>query len=164
MSGKAFQAYPRRVHFAARSILVTGLIVGTMDILSAFIIALSRGSTITRLLQFIASGVLGREAFQGGMATALLGLALHFFIAFTLVAVFYAARRSFSFIRQHAISSGIVYGLIVFAVMNLVVLPLSAAKPRHSLSGDLIQIGIHMFVIGLPTSLLLRRLSGAKPS
>ena len=143
---------------------MTGLIVGTLDILSAFIIVLSRGSTVTRLLQFIASGLLGPQAFQGGAATAVLGLALHFFIAFTLVAVFYAARQRFGLVRDHAISSGIIYGLIVFAVMNLIVLPLSAARPRHSLSGDLIQIGIHMFVIGLPTSLLLRRLSGARAS
>ena len=135
-----------------------------MDITSAFIIALSRGSTIPRLLQFIASGVLGQEAFKGGTATALLGLALHFLIAFTLVSVFYAASRTLSFVRQHAVSSGIIYGLAVYAVMNLVVLPLSAAKPRHSITGDLIQIGIHLFVIGLPTSLLLRRLSGAAAS
>jgi hypothetical protein len=152
------------VRAAARAIFVTGLIVGTMDIISAFMIALSRGATVTRLLQFIASGLLGPPAFQGGTATALLGLALHFLIAFTLVAVFYATGRSFGFVRDHAISSGIIYGLIVFAVMNLIVLPLSAAKPRHSVSGDLIQIGIHMFVIGLPTSLLLRRLSGARAS
>ena len=131
-----------------------------MDIISAIIIVLWRGSTVTRLLQFIASGLLGPEAFQGGTATAALGLALHFFIAFTLVAVFYAARSS-SLVRERAVTSGIMYGLIVYAVMNFVVLPLSAAKPRHSLSGDLIQVGIHMFVIGLPTSLLLRRLSGA---
>jgi len=149
---------------AVRAIAVTGLIVGTMDIISAIIIVLWRGSTITRLLQFIASGLLGPQAFQGGTATAILGLALHFLIAFTVVIVFYAARRSFGFVRQYAVSSGIVYGLIVYAVMNLVVLPLSAARPRHSLTGDLIQIGIHMFVIGLPTSLLLRRLSGARPS
>ena len=132
-----------------------------MDIISAIIIVLWRGSTVTRLLQFIASGLLGPEAFQGGTATAALGLALHFFIAFTLVAVFYAARSSIRLAREHAVTSGIIYGLIVYAVMNFVVLPLSAAKPRHSLSGDLIQVGIHMFVIGLPTSLLLRRLSGA---
>ncbi|HYJ05024.1 MAG TPA: hypothetical protein VEX43_07815 [Chthoniobacterales bacterium] len=149
---------------AARAIVLTGLIVGTLDIISAIIIVLSRGSTVTRLLQFIASGLLGPQAFHGGTATAILGLALHFLIAFTLVAVFYAARRSVGFVRQHAISSGIAYGLAVYAVMNLVVLPLSAARPRHSLTGDLIQIGIHMFVIGLPTSLLLRRLSGARAS
>ena len=149
---------------AARAIILTGLIVGTMDIISAFIIALSRGSTVTRLLQFIASGLLGPQAFQGGAATAVLGLALHFLIAFTLVAVFYAARGRLGFVRDYAVSSGIIYGLIVYAVMSLIVLPLSAAKPRHSISGDLIQIGIHMFVIGLPTSLLLRRLSGARAS
>jgi hypothetical protein len=143
---------------------MTGLIVGTMDITSAFILALSRGSTVTRLLQFIASGLLGPQAFQGGTAIALLGLALHFLIAFTLVAVFYAARQSIVFVRQHAVSSGIIYGLMVYAVMNLLVLPLSAARPRHSFTGDLIQIGIHMFVIGLPTSLVLRRLSGATAS
>jgi hypothetical protein len=152
------------VRTAARAIGLTGLIVGAMDITSAFILALSRGSTIPRLLQFVASGLLGPRAFQGGLAAALLGLALHFFIAFTLVTVFYAVSRTAGFLREHPVSAGIIYGLIVYAVMNLVVLPLSAATPRHSLSGDLIQLAIHMFVIGLPTSLLLRRLSGGSPT
>jgi len=146
---------------ALRTIAITGLIVGAMDITSAFIIAISRGSTITRLLQFVASGLIGQQAFQGGMATAALGLGLHFVIAFSLVGVFYAASRRLAFLRRQAVLSGIVYGLIVYGFMNLVVLPLSAAKPRHSLTGDLIQIGIHMFVIGLPTALLVRRFSGA---
>jgi hypothetical protein len=136
------------------------LIVGALDITSAFILALSRGSTIPRLLQFIASGALGQDAFKGGTATAALGLALQFLIAFTLVAVFYVAGRKLPFLEQHPVVSGIIYGLAVYAVMNLVVLPLSAAKPRHSITGDLIQIAIHMFVIGLPTALLLRRFSG----
>ena len=149
---------------AFRAILLTGVIVGAMDITSAFILALSRGSTITRLLQFISSGLLGPRAFQGGASTAALGLALHFVIAFTLVAVFYAASQRLPFLRRRALASGIIFGLVVYAVMNLVVLPLSAARPRHSLTGDLIQVGIHMFVIGLPTSLLLRRWSGATAS
>ena len=131
-----------------------------MDITSAFIIALSRGSTIPRLLQFVASGLLGQAAFQGGAAAAALGLALHFLIAFTLVTVFYVASQRLLFLRRYAVASGILYGLVVYAVMNLVVLPLSAARPRHSLTGDLIQVGIHMFIIGLPTALLLRRFSG----
>ena len=146
---------------AIRTIAFTGLIVGAMDITSAIIITISRGGTVTRLMQFIASGLLGPKAFQGGAGTVALGWAMHFLIAFSLVAVFYAASRSFPFLRRQAVISGILYGLIVFGVMNLVVLPLSAAKPRHSLSGDLIQIGIHMFIIGLPTALLVRRFSGA---
>src|SRR3954454_6508507 len=149
---------------AARAIAITGAIVGAMDITSAFILAVTRGSTVTRLLQFVASGLIGPKAFEGGLGTALLGLALHFVIAFGLVVVFYALSRSFGFIPCHAVVSGLIYGLIVFGVMNLIVLPLSAARPRHSLSGDLIQIGIHTFIIGLPTSLLVRRLSGATPA
>ena len=149
---------------AVRAILITGLIVGAMDITSAIIISVSRGSTPTRLLQFVASGLIGQSAFQGGAATAALGLALHFVIAFTLVTVFYLASRRLNFLRRQAVLSGLVYGLIVFGFMNFVVLPLSAAKPRHSLSGDLTQIAIHLFVIGLPTSLLLRRFSGATAS
>src|SRR2546423_12562969 len=144
---------------AARTIAFTGLIVGAMDITSAIIITISRGSTVTRLFQFIASGLLGPKAFQGGLAAVALGLGLHFVIAFTLVAVFYVASRYLSFLRRHAVISGIIYGLVVFGVMNLIVLPLSAAKPRHTLTGDLIQTGIHMFVIGLPTALLVRRFS-----
>lgn len=139
-----------------RTIAITGLIVGAMDITAAMIQAILRGATATRLLQFVASGLIGQKAFQGGAATAALGLGLHFVIAFTLVTVFYFASRSFVFLRRYAVVSGLVYGLIVFGVMNLIVLPLSAAKPRHSLTGDLIQIGIHVFIIGLPTALLVR--------
>ena len=149
---------------ALRVIGLTGLIVGAMDITAACILAVSRGATVTRLLQFVASGLIGQNAFQGGVATAALGLGLHFVIAFSLVAVFYAASRRIAFLRRQAGASGIVYGLVVYGFMNLVVLPLSAAKPRHTLSGDLIQIGIHMFVIGLPTALLVRRFSGANAS
>jgi len=144
---------------AFRAILTAGLVVGAMDITSAIVLTLLRGGTIMRLMQFIASGLLGKSAFQGGLATAALGLALHFVIAFGLVTVFYFASLKLAFLRQRPVPSGIAYGLIVFAVMNLIVLPLSAATPRHSLSGDLIQIAIHMFIIGLPTSLLLHRLS-----
>lgn len=130
-----------------------------MDITSAIILTLWRGGTIMRLMQFIASGVLGKRAFQGGLPAATLGLFLHFVIAFGLVTAFYFASRKIPFLMQQAVLSGIAYGLIVFGVMNLVVLPLSASAPRHTLSGDLIQIAIHMFVIGLPTALLIRRFS-----
>ena len=119
---------------------------------------------MTRLLQFVASGLIGQKAFQGGAAATVLGLGLHFVIALSVVALFYFASRQLAFLRHHVVLSGILYGLIVFGVMNLVVLPLSAAKPRHSLTGDLIQIGIHMFIIGLPTALLVRRFSGANPA
>ncbi|MDQ6808453.1 MAG: hypothetical protein M3Z64_03360 [Verrucomicrobiota bacterium] len=149
---------------ALRVLSITGLLVGAMDIISALIMATLRGSTPMRLLQFVASGLLGRRAFEGGAATAALGLALHFVIAFGVVTVFYFARRKVAVLRERPVAAGLTYGLVVFAVMNLVVLPLSAAKTRHALVPDLIQIAIHLFVIGLPTSLLIRRFSAATAS
>ena len=146
---------------ALRPIFITGLVVGVIDIASAFAVGISRGSTPLRVLQFIASGLLGRSAFAGGVSTAALGLALHFVIAFGVVLVFYAARRKLRVFRERPVFSGLAYGAIVFAVMNLIILPLSAATIRHALVPDLIQLAIHMFIIGLPTSLLIRRFSGA---
>ena len=147
------------MRLSLRAIVLTCLIVGAMDITSALIITWYYGGTIMRLMQFIASGLLGKAAFQGGMPVAALGLALHFFIAFSIVIVFAFVRQSLAFLREHPVPSGIIYGLLIYAVMNLIVLPLSAAKPRYSLAGVLIQIGIHIFVIGMPTALLLRRFS-----
>ena len=147
---------------ALRPIVIAGLVVGVLDIASAFIIAVSRGSTPMRLLQYIASGLLGRPAFNGGVSTAALGLALHFVIAFGVVIVFFLASRKLVVLRERPVLCGVAYGVIVFAVMNLIVLPLSGATIRHALVPDLIQLAIHMFIVGLPTSLLIRRFSGAR--
>ena len=114
-----------------------------------------------RLLQFVASGLIARRAFEGGVASALLGMVLHFVIAFSVVAVFYFASRKFAVLREWTMASGVAYGVLVWIVMNVIVLPLSAARPRHALVPDLIQIAIHIFIIGVPTALLLRRFSGA---
>src|SRR3954470_16834254 len=104
------------------AIVITGLIVGAMDITSALIMAVTRGSTPLRLLQFVASGLLGRSAFDGGLITALEGLAIHFAIAFAVVIVFYLASRAISFLRGHPAISGVAYGLLVWLIMNVVVL------------------------------------------
>lgn len=149
---------------AIRAIVLTTVVMGALDIAAALIMAITQGSTAMRLLQFIASGLLGRKAFEGGMATAALGLALHFLIALAAVVVFWFARERLAVVRQWPVVSGLAYGLVVFALMNLVVLPLAGIRMRHALVPDLIQIAIHMFIIGLPTSLLLRRFSGARAS
>ena len=86
-----------------------GLIAGILDITTAFI----RWRPPVRLLQGIASGLLGPRAFQGGWGTAVLGLALHFFIAFSAAAIYYAASRKLAFLRQRAVVWGLFYGIHV---------------------------------------------------
>jgi hypothetical protein len=70
-----------------RAIILGGLIAGTLDIADALIFHAARGVAPWRIPQAIASGLLGRQAFDGGAWTATLGLGLHFFIAASAAAV-----------------------------------------------------------------------------
>jgi hypothetical protein len=139
-----------------------GLIAGALDITGACVTAwLRAGLHPTRVLQSVASGILGAAAYDGGAKTAALGLALHFFIATTWTAVFYIASRKLHFLIERPITWGLVYGVIVYAFMNFVVLPISAFPQRTPprLSGRIIGLLIIMFCIGLPIALVTRRFS-----
>ena len=144
---------------ALPTIASAGLIAGILDISSAFVIARIKGTGSIRMLQGIASGLLGQRSFEGGMATAGLGLAIHFLIAFTAAAVFYAASRKFSSLTQHAAVSGVLYGIAVYIVMYWIVVPLAFPTARHSMSRDVTAVIIHIVLIGLPIGLVVRRFS-----
>jgi hypothetical protein len=141
---------------AFRAIASAGLIAGILDITSAFVIAELKGTGSIRMLQGIASGLLGPRSFEGGMATAGLGLAIHFLIAFTAASVFYAASRKLTFLNQHAVTSGLLYGIAVYLSMYWIVVPLAFVNARHSVSRDVTAVIIHMLLIGLPISLIVR--------
>jgi uncharacterized membrane protein (GlpM family) len=133
------------------------LVVGTLDILDAFIFFGLRGASPVRILQSIAAGLLGREAFQGGVGTALLGAALHFTIAFAIVGLYFLASRRAPVLIRHAIVFGLLYGIVAYFVMNYVVIPLSAAnRGPFSLPVFVNGILIHMFGVGLPAALFAR--------
>ena len=110
------------------------------------------GGTAVRLLQSVSSGVLGRDAFTGGMQTAVLGLALHFTMAFMRAAASVAAAMLVPALARHPVVSGIVSGALVFLVMRRIVLPLSAFpfpvtyKPFPTIM-DLLS---HMLLFGVP--------------
>jgi len=141
------------------TIATAWLVVGTLDIISAIGIWLSRGTTLMRGFQAIASGLLGPKSYQGGLATATFGLAIHFFIALVVVAIFYVASRKIHFLTQHAIVSGMLYGIIVYLAMYWIVLPMSFPTFRHRVDNDLLELAIHIVLIGLPTALIVRRFS-----
>jgi len=143
----------------ARAIVWGGLLCGLLDTAAAFLVYGSMGLPPLRLLQGIASGLLGGRAFAGGAATALLGLLLEFVIAFAAAAVYVAASRAIAFLTRHAIAAGLLYGIAVYWFMQLVVLPLSAYGRRpFSLQLTLIGIAIHMLCVGLPIALAARAL------
>jgi hypothetical protein len=141
-----------------RTLLAGGLVVGSLDITYAILFWSFRGVTPTRVFQSVAAGVLGRDSFNGGIKSALLGAALHYFIAFSIVIVYYIASKWLPLLLEHAVICGIVYGVGVYIVMNYVVIPLSnAARPKtFNLLWVSCSVIVHSFLIGLPAALFAR--------
>jgi len=141
-----------------KAIVSAGTICGIMDITAALVVYGMMGAKPLRLLQGIAGGVLGPRTYSGGIATALLGLALHFVIAFGAAAVFFIASRGLRFLLDHAVLSGILYGVAVYFFMQRFVIPLSkATRNPFSLKFMIIGIIIHIFCVGLPIALSIRK-------
>jgi hypothetical protein len=140
---------------ALLAIGVGGLVAGTLDLLQACILF---GWDIPLA---IAAGLLGRQAFQGGVSTYILGVFLHFFIALSAATVYYGASRKLVFLTEHPLVCGLFFGGAVEQVMNLVVLPLSALHARgpYKLHDLILGLVVHMVVIGLPISFSVRRFS-----
>jgi hypothetical protein len=138
---------------AILAIAAGGLIAGTLDLTQACILF---GWNIPL---FIAAGLLGPQAAHGGVATYILGVFLHFFIASSFAAVYYAASLRLSFLKEHPLVCGLFYGMAIELVMSLIVLPLSALHARGPYElHDLIQgLLVHMVVAGLPISYSVRR-------
>lgn len=146
---------------AFRAILLGWLIAGTMDITAAIITTLAYGRSPARMLQGIASGVLGTRSFEGGLKTSVLGLLLHFVIAFGATVVYYAASRKLTFLVRQAVVSGILYGIAVYFFMQLVVIPLSAIASRAPFRPFQLALGliVHILCVGLPIALVIRHYS-----
>jgi hypothetical protein len=145
-----------------KTIFWGGLIAGTLDLTGACVASWLRASvTPMRVMQSVASGLLGQASYEGGARTAVLGVVLHYFIATTWTTIFYLASRKLRWLIEQPVTWGLVYGVIVYAFMNFVVLPLSAFPQRTPprFSGRIIGLLIIMFCIGLPISLIVRRFS-----
>jgi len=144
---------PTRQTFAI-AVLTTGLIAGTLDILAACASAyIQRGMTPDKLLQFVASGLFGADAFTGGISMSIVGLVMHFMIAISWTLLFYLLYPRLSILRKNKILVGIIYGAFVWVMMNRVILPLTAIpKSPFNVKSALIGMVILMLMIGMPNS------------
>ena len=150
-----------------QAILLGALTVAVLDIADAFGFYAFYGATPVRILQSIAVGVLGRDAaYSGGAATAVLGAVLHCFISFSIVTVFYFAATKLPVLTRRPWVSGAIYGLVVYATMEFVVLPLSQVGMPHfrHVAPVLDEILIHIFGVGIPAAFFVRAAGPAPAS
>jgi len=134
------------------TIVLGGLTAGVLDILDAFAMTAINGGAPTRVLHAIASGVLGRTAYEGGLPAAALGLTLHFVIALGAASTFLLASRALPALLRNPVPVGLAFGLGVWAFMYLVVLPATFGRPYAppAIPQLLNQLGIHAIGVGLP--------------
>src|ERR1051326_1618917 len=116
---------------ALKTILLAGLVAGTLDMLAAITIysLVMNKITILRLLQGIARGAFGDSAFEEGSSMAIAGLGFHFIIAFAFAIFYFLVFPYIPFLKKQRIISGLLYGIFVWCVMNLAVLPLLHIAP-----------------------------------
>jgi len=139
-------------HSMVGAVVAGGLLGGALDLGFALVFAGTQGVAPGRVLQTIASGLLGQAAYAGGDAVMWLGAACHFALSLAWAALFCAAAWRWRALARRPWLVGPLFGVLVFLGMRLVVLPLSAyprpvAFPPLSSTLDLLS---HMFLFGLP--------------
>jgi hypothetical protein len=145
---------PRRWRF----VVAGGLVAGGFDIVYACSFWWWKaGVPPRRIFQSVAAGLLGPASSEGGAATATLGLGLHFFNALAMSVAYFLVAARWPLLRRRPVLCGAGYGLLLYAVMNYLVVPLSAAGPG---SKDplwiALSVAVHVLLIGIPIALITR--------
>jgi uncharacterized membrane protein YagU involved in acid resistance len=146
-------------------ILLGGLIAGALDIgyaIAHYFIAYE--TPPLRILHSVAAGAIGQEAARaGGWSTGALGLLLHLTLTTIMAAFFVAWTRMMPDLNKWPLLSGATYGLAIFAIMQVVVLPMSAAGGAGNAPEGQFLLGallIHAFGVGVPIALIAKRFAG----
>jgi uncharacterized membrane protein YagU involved in acid resistance len=137
----------------ARWLAIGWLIAATCDICYATGFSyLYRGVAPSRILKSVAAGILGTDAYQGGSGVAALGLGLHYLNALIITCIFFAVASQVPALVRKPLPIGVLYGIVVYLVMNYVVVPLSRIGPRPTPPTPVWVTGVlvHMFLIGVP--------------
>lgn len=143
-----------------KAILFAAFIAGTLDLLTAYLFNhyIISHISFTQLLQSIASGVFGKEAFTGGNQVAVYGLIFHYLITLSFTTIFFLICRLMPSVLENKVLTGVLYGIIVWIIMNLLILPVSRFQARP-LQWDiaLVNMIILILCIGLPVSFFAYR-------
>lgn len=149
--------FPRMIRDPLSRLARAGLLTGFTDgLFSSVLSAFFYGSTVTRLWQGVASTLLGKEALDGGTRTALIGVLMHFGVAFGWSAVFLLLVLRWPWIRRvlasrhGVVKVAAVYGPFIWLVMSLAVIPLLLHRPPAINLRWWVQLIGHFPFVGLP--------------
>jgi len=143
---------------ASKTILLAGFIAGSLDIITACTqYYITTGKNPVRVLNYVASGVFGKEtAYAPGVGMPILGLLFHYIIAFSFTIFFFWLYPKWKALAWNKFLTAFCYGLFVWAVMNLLVVRLSQTpKGPFDISKAGIAAAILICMIGLPVTFIV---------
>ena len=139
------------------TIILAAFLSGLLDLVAAIIVysMLLNKTNALMIMQSVASGVFGKSAYSGGIKMAVIGLILHFVISLIFTLLYFFIYPRISFLRKERVLSGFIYGIFIWLVMNIIVLPVafSGLFPSH-LPSILIGIIIVIVAVGMPVSII----------
>ncbi|HKZ68404.1 MAG TPA: hypothetical protein VJ111_18680 [Chitinophagaceae bacterium] len=142
-----------------KTIALAGLLVGSLDIIAAlvnFYINTEKDPLI--VLKYMASAMFGKSGFSDGNAMAAWGLLLHFLIAFIWTILFFLIYPKLKLLSWNRIITGILYGILIWIMMNRVIVPVSKASTGpFDLKQAIIAVLILIAAIGIPLSFIAHR-------
>ena len=146
----------------SRAIVYATVVVGVLDAADGVVFRGLQGQNPIQVLQYIASSLLGARSFSGGLATAGLGVLLHFAVALVVAAIYILVSRRVAVLRMQWVLIGLLYGVAVWAVMNLMLLPMTAVAPSPITTAALVNgiIG-HALFVGLPSTFFAKNVAEA---
>lgn len=146
----------------SRAILYAMLVVGVLDATDGIVFFATQGKNPIQVLQYIASSLLGVHSFSDGLASAGLGLILHFAVSLVVVTFYILVSRRITVLRTQWVLLGLLYGLAVWSVMNLVFLPHTAIV-SGPLTGAVLANGLigHALFVGLPSAFFAKKVEAA---
>ncbi len=150
---------------ATKTILLAGFVAGTLDMLTAILVysVIMHRVTAMQILHSIAGGAFGKNTVGSETTMALIGLAFHYLIAYSFAIGYFIVYPYIPFLQKQKIVSGLLYGVFVWAVMNLIVVPLSNANYGPiKWDSALRAAAILMLCIGLPISLITSKYYAVK--
>lgn len=142
-----------------KTILLSGLLVGSLDILAAFVdFYLVTGNGPSGVLRFIASSVFGKAAFNGSSMMIIWGLLFHYFIAYSFTILFFWLYRRIRLMTSHPILTSILYSIFMWVSTVLILVPSSNAPAQPLILWNAIKaILILFFMISIPLRIISKR-------
>jgi hypothetical protein len=141
-----------------RAALIAGIAAAVIEMVFVLPIQALLGHSPTLVFQSIASGVSGTAAYRGGVGSALAGVGWHLLISLVSASCYVAAATRLPFLYARPLIGGLLCGVVAYAVMSWIVLPLSALgyAPTTNPLMLLLSFSIHLIGFGIPIAYIAR--------